>query len=67
MFFLTHIWFPVYKDIWNPRIVEDCLKSRHEKGNEHDDFVIDVYQNKRNDFPSFHSQNIVVRLQQESR
>ena len=23
----------LYKDIWNPRIGEDCLKCRYEKGN----------------------------------
>lgn len=39
--------FYVYKNIWNPRIGKDCLKCRHEKRNEHDDFMIDVYRNKR--------------------
>ena len=72
--------FHVYKDVWNPRIGEDCLKCRHGKGNKHDDFKIDVYRNNEMkeivghipltclkqclDFSSFPSQNFVVRSQE---
>ena len=37
--------FHLHEDIWNSRIVEDCLKRPHGKGNEHGDFAIGVYRN----------------------
>ena len=37
--------FHVLKDIWNPHIGEDCLKCRHEKENQHEEFAIGVYRN----------------------
>ena len=35
----------VYKNTWNPCIGEDCLKCRHEKGNEHDEPAMSVCRN----------------------
>ena len=35
----------LYEDFWNPRIGEDYLKCRHEKGNKHDKLLKGVYLN----------------------
>ena len=35
----------LYKDFWNPRIGEDYLKYRHEKGNKHNKLLKGVYLN----------------------